>query len=108
MHIRSAPQDANLVLVTVSTNARRDNPEFYRSVDAESHWDLIDSVGQGENPEDMVVAIDWDPAIWNRVYAGTDGGKIYRSGDGGQRWEALEVDLPRIAVGAMAVSIPSS
>ena len=56
----------------------------------------------------MVVAIDWGPAIRNRVYAGTDDGKIYRSGDGGQRWEALEADLPRIAIGAMAVSAVSN
>jgi photosystem II stability/assembly factor-like uncharacterized protein len=104
LHISAAPHDASLVLVAVSTNAGRSNPQFYRSTDGGSHWTLIESVGQGENPEDMVVAIDWDPSIQNRVYAGTDGGKIYRSDDGGQRWDLLEVDLPRIAVGAMAVA----
>ena len=104
LHISAAPHDASLVLVAVSTNAGRSNPQFYRSTDGGSHWELIESVGQGEKPEDMVVAIDWDPSIENRVYAGTDGGKIYRSDDGGQRWDPLEVDLPRIAVGAMAVA----
>ena len=33
LHIAAAPDDADLVLVTVSTNARRQNPQFYRSTD---------------------------------------------------------------------------
>ena len=101
LHISAAPHDADLVLVTVSSNAGRSNPQFYRSVDGGTQWQLIDSVGNGE---DMVVAIDWDPVIQNRVYAGTNGGKIYCSDDGGIRWERLHVDLPTIAIGAMIVA----
>jgi photosystem II stability/assembly factor-like uncharacterized protein len=100
LHISAAPHDADLVLVTVSSNAGRSNPQFYRSADGGTQWQLIESVGNGE---DMVVAIDWDPVIQNRVYAGTDGGKIYCSEDGGIQWERLHVDLPTIAIGAMIV-----
>lgn len=105
LHISAAPHDAGLVLVTVSANAGRSNPQFYRSTDGGSHWQLIESIG-GEG--DMVVAIDWDPNIQDRVYAGTDAGKIYRSDDGGQQWKQAQVDLPNIAIGAMVVAAISS
>ena len=105
LHISAAPHDADLVLVTVSTNAGRANPQLYRSTDGGSHWKLIESVG---NDGDMVVAIDWDPISQNRVYAGTDGGKIYCSDDGGQQWKPVPVDLPTIAIGAMIVAPTSA
>ena len=101
LHISAAPHDADLVLVAVSANAGRSNPQFYRSTDGGSHWQLIESVGKDD---DMVVAIDWDPIVQNRVYAGTDSGKIYCSGDAGQKWEPVQVDLPTIAIGAMVVA----
>jgi len=101
LHISAAPHDPDLVLVTVSTSAGRDNPQFYRSTDGGSNWKLIEPVGSNG---DMVVAIDWDPSIQDRVYVGTDAGKIYSSDDGGQRWKPLQVDLPTIAIGAMLVA----
>ena len=97
--------DADLVLVTVSSNAGRQNPQFYRSTDGGRRWQLIEAVG---SQDDMVVAIDWDPIIENQVYAGTDGGKIYRSNDGGQQWEPVPVQLPKIAIGAMVVAQTST
>ena len=104
LHIAASPDDADLVLVTVSENARRLNPQFYRSTDAGQSWTLVDGLGAGENPEDMVVAFDWDPEEPNRVYAGTDGGGLYSSGDSGKTWQKLPVQLPTVAVGAMAVA----
>ncbi len=104
LHIAAAPDDANLVLVTVSENARRGNPQFYRSTDAGASWTLVDGLGAGENPEDMVVAFDWDPEDPGRVYAGTDGGGLFSSADRGVTWQRLPVELPTVAVGAMAVS----
>ena len=101
LHISAAPHDADLVLVTVSTNAGRKNPQFYRSTNGGNLWRLIEPVG---SDDDMVVAIDWDPISQNLVYAGTDGGKIYRSDDGGQRWKLVDVQLPAIAIGAMTVA----
>ena len=104
LHIAASPDDADLVLVTVSENARRLNPQFYRSTDAGQTWKLVDGLGAGENPEDMVVAFDWDPQEPNRVYAGTDGGSLYASNDSGKTWQQLPVQLPTVAVGALAVS----
>lgn len=101
LHISSSPHDAGLVLVAVSANAGRSDPQFYRSTNGGDQWQLIESVG---NDDDMVVAIDWDPVIQNRVYAGTDSGKIYRSDDAGQSWNPVQVDLPTIAIGAMVVA----
>ncbi|MFQ6029703.1 MAG: WD40/YVTN/BNR-like repeat-containing protein, partial [Dehalococcoidia bacterium] len=57
LHITAAPDDADLVLVTVSTDSRRQNGQFYRSTDGGHHWNLVEPVGT----DDMVVAIDWDP-----------------------------------------------
>ena len=105
LHIAASPDDADMALVTVSENARRLNPQFYRSTDAGQSWTLVDGLGAGENPEDMVVAFDWDPGESNKVYAGTDGGGLFSSADGGVTWQLLPVELPTVAVGALAVSV---
>ena len=104
LHIAAAPDDADVVLVTVSENARRLNPQFYRSTDAGQTWTLVNGLGEGENPEEMVVAFDWDQAEPNKVYAGTDGGGLFSSADRGATWQRLPVQLPTVAVGALAVS----
>ena len=52
----------------------------------------------------MVVAFDWDPAEPNNVYAGTDGGGLFRSEDRGVNWRHLDVGLTTVEVGALAVS----
>ena len=103
LHIAAAPDDADLVLVTVSENARRKSPQFYRSTDGGHNWTLIDGLGQGEDAVDMVVAFDWDPQQPEQVYAGTDGGKLFCSEDRGLTWRQLPVSLSSVAVGALAV-----
>ena len=100
LHISAAPDDADLVLVTVSSNAGRSNPQFYRSSDGGHHWQLVGSIGCGD---DMVVAIDWDPNKNGRVYAGTDQGKIFCSDDRGFTWETVPISLPAIAIGSLVV-----
>ena len=104
LHIASAPDDADLALVTVSENSRRGNPQFYRSSDGGRSWTLVDGLGSGENPADMVVAFEWDPEDTNAVYAGTDGGGLFQSLDRGITWRPLPVQLPTVAVGALAVA----
>lgn len=101
LHIAASPYDADLVLVAVSANAGRDNPQFYRSINGGRNWTLIESIG---NADDMVVALDWDPTNQGQVYAATDHGNIFCSHDGGQQWEQLPVEFPAIAIGALVVA----
>jgi photosystem II stability/assembly factor-like uncharacterized protein len=103
LHIAAAPDDADLVLVTVSANSRRASPQLYRSTDAGRNWALVEGLGQGESAEDMVVAFDWDPQQPDQVYAGTDGGKLFRSQDRGVSWNQLPVSLSSVAVGALVL-----
>lgn len=100
LHIAAAPDDAGLVLVTVSANSRRQNPSFYRSADGGSSWKLIEQIGSGD---DMVVAFDWDPNAPGRVYAATEAGRLFCSHDYGESWQQLPVNVPTVAVGAFAV-----
>ena len=103
LHIAADPEDADLVLVTVSENAGRKAPQFYRSTSGGRTWTLVEGLGEGENAQDMVVAFDWDSETPGMVYAGTDGGKLYLSRNRGETWEQLPVSLPSVAVGALAV-----
>lgn len=104
LHIAAAPDDADHVLVTVSENARRKSPQFYRSVDGGLTWHKVDGLGEGEEADSMVVAFEWDPSSPDDVYAGTDGGHLYHSADRGRTWRQLPVTLPSVAVGALAVA----
>ena len=104
LHVAAAPDDADLVLVTVSANAGRKDPQFYRSTDGGRNWQFVEALGHGENPSDMAVAFEWDTQSPDRVYAGTDGGKLFCSEDRGQSWEQLPVSLPSVAVGAIAIA----
>ena len=104
LHIAAAPDDADQVLVTVSENARRKSPQFYRSTDGGSSWQLVEGLGEGEDAESMVVAFEWDPSSPEEVYPGTDGGELYHSADRGRTWQRLPVTLPSVAVGALAVA----
>lgn len=102
LHIGAAPDDADLVLLAVSANARRQQPQLYRSTTGGHEWQHLASIG---SDDDMVVAIDWDPSNPQRVYAGTDRGAIFCSQDRGVSWEPLPITLPTIAVGALVVGL---
>ena len=93
LHISAAPDATDLVLVTVSTNARRQQPQLYRSTTGGHEWQHITSM---ESDDDMVVAIDWDPSDPQRVYAGTDRGRIFCSHDRGVSWEPLPMRLHQV------------
>ena len=102
LHIAASPDDADVVLVTVSENARRLNPQFYRSTDAGKTWTLVDGLGEGENPDRTW----WSPSTGIRaspttVYAGTDGGSLFSSADRGATWQKLPVQLPTVSRGSV-------
>lgn len=98
-----SPAEPERVLVGAASSARRQEAQPYLSVDGGRSWRGLDGLGA---PEDMVVALAWDPADPDRVYAGSDQGKLYLSGDRGELWRQAGVALPRVAVGAMAAGYP--
>ena len=104
LHIAADPRDVNVVLLTVSGNSRRADPQLQRSTDGGETWSPVSSLGSGTEPKDMVVVFDWDRAEPNRVYAGTDDGRLFESQDQGTTWGQLPINLGSIAVGAMAVA----
>src|SRR5262245_55681570 len=83
-------------------NARRQQPQLYRSTTGGHVWQHLTAPGADD---DMVVAMDWDPSHPQRVYAGTDRGAIFCSQDRGVSWEPLPITLPTIAVGALVVGL---
>lgn len=98
--ISVAPSDHRRVFASVSDNpGRRSGAHAYISTDAGENWTHL-SIGADD---DMVIAYAWDPQDNNRVYAGTDSGKLYISPDAGERWEIIDAGLDSIAVGALAV-----
>ena len=101
LHIAAAPDDGDHVLLTASGNSRRENPQFYRSINGGRSWKSITSAAK---EGDMVVAFEWDLQSPGTVYAGTESGTIGRSQDHGKTWQQLPVNLPKLAVGALAVT----
>ena len=101
LHIAPAPEDADIVLLTVSENSRRLNPQLLRTTNGGGDWQVVDSIGRND---DMVVGIDWDPSNPRRVYAGTDHGKVYYSENLGESWEKIPLELGTIAVGALVAA----
>ena len=92
-----APDDHTRVLTAVSNNAGRQGAQAYISTNSGDEWRRID-LG---SDDDMVIAYTWDPCDSDRVYAGTDAGRIFVSSDRGETWEAAQADLATLAVGAM-------
>lgn len=98
-----SPDDPERILVGAASSARRQDAEPYLSTNGGRAWRRLEGVGSSD---DMVIAWAWDPAHLGRVYAGTDNGKLYSSNDHGESWSLLDVALPRVAVGALAVAYP--
>ena len=100
LHIAADPADADVVLLTVSANSRRQNPQFHRSTDGGRSWNLVKELS---SDDDMVVSSEWDPGVPGSVYAATETGKLFCSDNHGRTWQQLPVELPALAVGALAV-----
>ena len=99
--IIQAPDDHNLVIAGVASTARRQEAEVVRSTDGGRTWSKLEGLGAEDN---MVIALAWDPANANHVFAGTDKGSIHMSTDRGASWSVIYDSLPTVAVGAIAVT----
>jgi photosystem II stability/assembly factor-like uncharacterized protein len=102
--VTPAPDDERCVLLAVANNAGRKGAQAYVSDDGGAQWSRLWDLGADD---DMAVAFAWDPVDTQRVYAGTDSGKLYGSADRGRSWHRLNVELPSLAVGALALSVGS-
>jgi photosystem II stability/assembly factor-like uncharacterized protein len=98
--IAAAPDTPDLVLVSCSTSFQRQTGHLARSMDGGRSWQKPAWPGPDD---DMVIAIAWDTTTPRTVFAGTDGGKLYRSMDRGASWHALPVELDSVAVGGLEV-----
>jgi len=98
--IAAAPDHPDVVLVSCSTSFQRQTGFLARSTDAGRRWQTATWPGP---QDDMVIAIAWDAAEPRQVFAGTDGGSLYRSTDQGASWQALPVTLDSVAVGGLLV-----
>lgn len=56
-----------------------------------------------QRPESVAI----DPADPNRLYAGTWGNGVFRSGDGGRNWEGVSAGIPHPQISAVAVGFPN-
>jgi photosystem II stability/assembly factor-like uncharacterized protein len=72
----------------------------YRSTDHGEHWDKLDIPDHGA----PVWSLSFDPRDPDRLYAGYENCEIFRSDDGGERWEQLPVSVrfPEVTVAAGA------
>ena len=51
----------------------------------------------------MFVALAIDPATPSTLYAGTDGGGVFKSTNGGAAWSAVNIGLTNTYVDALAI-----
>jgi photosystem II stability/assembly factor-like uncharacterized protein len=100
--ITASPNDPEHVLVGVASSSRRKNGEAYISITGGREWTRLDPLC---SEEDMTVAFAWDPVSSERVYAVTEMGKLLISQDCGFSWVVSGMHLPRVAVGAFAVTV---
>lgn len=89
------PKDARTIYAASTAN-RADAPHLVRSQNAGQSWQPLDADGSGFPkgiPVHVVQAAPWDG---RELYAGTDFG-VYRSLDGGGKWERYGQGLPLVS-----------
>jgi photosystem II stability/assembly factor-like uncharacterized protein len=67
-----------------------------RTKDGAKSWQQLDG-NISAISKDFAEAIAFDPSDPSRVYIALRGGDLYTSGDGGDKWEKLEVKLPSVS-----------
>src|SRR5947209_4443099 len=85
-----------ILLAVASTNvsAQRLDPKLY----SELHWRFIGPDGN------RVIAVVGEPGESRVYYAGAASGGLFKSTDGGTRWEPLTDSLPFSSVGSIAIA----
>jgi hypothetical protein len=91
--IEASPLDADTAYA-IAAAFPNPHPYIYRTRDAGKNWQKI-VAGLSEKGSARVVRED--PARKGLVYAGTETG-AYVSFDGGDRWQALQLNLPTVSV----------
>ncbi|MGH9478017.1 MAG: glycoside hydrolase, partial [Terriglobales bacterium] len=98
--IGASPHAAGTAYVAIERHAQDDfSPYIFRTRDGGTSWTKAVS---GIPAGDMVRAVVVDPERAGLVYAGTERG-VYVSFDYGERWQNLQLNLPRASVRDLAI-----
>lgn len=82
------PDDPNVLFLGAETG-------LFVSHDAADSWERVASPLDGR----QVWSLAFDPRDANVLFAGTCPADLYRSGNGGRRWELLDTRMPRECIG---------
>ena len=66
-----------------------------RTKDGGASWEALDN-GLEETKQTFAEALVMDPADPERLYAGLQNGHLYTSGDGGDSWGKLDVEVSSV------------
>ena len=93
--IAGSPLDARTAYVTAERHTHNDfAPYIFRTHDGGAHWAKIVARIPGE---DLVRVVRADTEMRGLLYAGTERG-VYVSGDDGESWGPLQMNLPLVSV----------
>ncbi len=115
--VRAHPRNADLVYVAATGHPFGPNPErgVFRSTDGGTTWEkmlyisemvgAIDLAMDPNNPRVLYAAM-WrgERKPWTMISGGEDGG-IFKTTDGGGRWEKLEKGLPKGLIGKIGITV---
>ena len=98
--IEASPHDPGTAYAVANGYAHGDySPHLYKTTDYGSSWR---TVVDGIREIDFLRVVREDPARAGLLYAGTEGGP-YVSFDGGDGWQPLQLNLPKVPVHDMIV-----
>src|SRR5437764_7942924 len=83
-----------LAIAMANSGAQRLDPKLYSDL----HWRFIGPDGN------RVIAVAGEPGESRVYYAGAASGGLFKSTDGGTRWEPLTDSLPFSSVGSIAIA----
>ena len=87
--IREVPGDPRTIWVAAGANFQSDVGALFRSKDGGASWARVK---MGVEPKTTVFALAFDPRHPKRMFCAANGGEVFASEDGGERW--TERSLP--------------